>query len=72
MPKAIDLLRQGRDEELWQMCCGFLSLNIDEFMEIQERLLLSNWNYLINVLWVEKSCVAPAPGPSRSSGNLSR
>ena len=28
MPKAVELLRQGRSEELWQMCCGFLSLNL--------------------------------------------
>lgn len=40
MPKAVDLLRQGRNEELWQMCCGFISLNIDQFMTIQKRLLL--------------------------------
>ena len=40
MTRAIDLLRQGRNEELWQMCCGFLSLKIDEFMDIQKRLLL--------------------------------
>ncbi len=48
MPKAIDLLREGRDEELWQMCCGFLSLNIDQFMEIQERLLLKQLELLGN------------------------
>ena len=40
MPKAIDLLRQGRNEELWQMCCGFLSFDIEQFMAIQKRLLL--------------------------------
>ncbi|MFC1903776.1 GH3 auxin-responsive promoter family protein [Chloroflexota bacterium] len=40
MPKAIELLRQGRNEELWQMCCGFLSLNLEQFMAIQKRLLL--------------------------------
>lgn len=40
MLKAIDLLRQGRYEELWQMCCGFLNLDIEEFMEIQHSLLL--------------------------------
>ena len=40
MPKAVELLRQGRNEELWQMCCGFLSLNIEQFMTIQKRLLL--------------------------------
>jgi hypothetical protein len=40
MPKAVELLRQGKREELWQMCCGFLNLNINEFMDIQRRLLL--------------------------------
>jgi len=40
MPRAVELLRQGRDEELWQMCCGFLSLNLEQFMDIQKRLLL--------------------------------
>jgi len=40
MPRAVELLQQGRDEELWQMCCGFLSLNLEQFMAIQKRLLL--------------------------------
>ena len=40
MPKAVELLRQGRNEELWQMCCGFLSLTLEQFMSIQKRLLL--------------------------------
>jgi len=40
MVKAIDLFRQGRNEELWQMCCGYLKLSIDQFMAIQESLLL--------------------------------
>ncbi len=39
MPKAAELLRQGRNEELWQMCCGFLDLNLEQFMTIQKRLL---------------------------------
>jgi len=46
VPKAIELLRQGRNEELWQMCCGFLSLNINDFMDIQERLLLQQLELL--------------------------
>jgi hypothetical protein len=46
MPKAVELLRQGRNEELWQMCCGFLSLNLGEFMGIQERLLLEQLKLL--------------------------
>jgi hypothetical protein len=54
MPKAIDLLREGRNEELWQMCCGFLSLNIDEFMDIQRRLLLEQLELLNNCKLGEK------------------
>ncbi len=48
MPKAIELLEQGKGEELWQMCCGFIGLNISEFMEIQERLLLKQLELLGN------------------------
>ena len=40
MPKAIDLLRMGKQDEIWQMCCGYLNLNLAEFMAIQKRLLL--------------------------------
>lgn len=40
MVRPIDLLRQGRKEELWQMCCGFIDLNLEQFMSIQKRLLL--------------------------------
>ena len=40
MTKPIDLLRQGRKEELWQMCCGFIDLSLEQFMAIQKRLLL--------------------------------
>lgn len=36
----VSLLRQGREEELWQMCCGFLDLPLDRFMAIQRRLLM--------------------------------
>jgi hypothetical protein len=40
MSKIQELLRDGRDEELWQLCCGFIDLNIDQFMQIQKSLLL--------------------------------
>lgn len=46
MPRAVELLQQGRNEELWQMCCGFLSLNGEQFMAIQERLLLEQMELL--------------------------
>ncbi|MFC1846383.1 GH3 auxin-responsive promoter family protein, partial [Chloroflexota bacterium] len=35
-----ELLRQGRHGELWQICCGFLDLTLDQFMSIQKQLLL--------------------------------
>jgi len=40
MPTVKELLHAGRKEELWQMCCGFLDLSLDQFMVIQNRLLL--------------------------------
>ena len=41
MPTAYELLSQGKHEELWDMCCGYLKLTLEEFMQIQERLLLA-------------------------------
>jgi hypothetical protein len=38
--RPIDLLREGRKNELWDMCCGFIDLPMEEFMKIQKRLLL--------------------------------
>jgi len=46
MTTANELLRQGRTEELWQMCCGFLRLSLEEFMDVQERLLLEQISLL--------------------------
>jgi hypothetical protein len=40
MQKAGELLRQGKNEELWQMCCGYIHLDIQQFMSLQRRLLL--------------------------------
>lgn len=40
MSKINELLREGRHGELWQMCCGFLDLSLDQFMAIQRQLLL--------------------------------
>ena len=39
MTRPIDLLREGKKEELWKMCCGFLDLSLEQFMAIQKRLL---------------------------------
>ncbi len=48
MPSTLELLRQGRREELWQRCCGFIDLSIEEFMAIQRRLLLEQIELLKN------------------------
>ena len=48
MASPFDLLRQGRKEELWQMCCGFLDLSLEQFMAIQKRLLLEEIELLKN------------------------
>lgn len=40
MTTANDLIAQGRLSEVWEMYCGFLDLSLDDFMLIQERLLM--------------------------------
>ena len=37
--EIVRLIRQGRIEEVWQRCCGFIDLSLKDFMEIQRRLL---------------------------------
>jgi hypothetical protein len=46
--KIRELIRQGRRDELWQMCCGFLDLRLEQFMSIQKRLLLEQIGLLKN------------------------
>ncbi len=48
MIRPIDLLRQGKKEELWQMCCGFIDLTLEQFMTTQKRLLLEQIELLNN------------------------
>ena len=46
MTTAIELLRQGKRDELWQRSCGFIDLSIEEFMSIQNRLMLEQLTVL--------------------------
>jgi hypothetical protein len=39
MPKAIDLVLQDRYDETWKMCCGYVKMDLEQFMNIQKRLL---------------------------------
>lgn len=43
-----ELMKQGKKAEIWTKLCGHLDLNIDEYMEIQERLLFEQIGYLKN------------------------
>jgi hypothetical protein len=40
MTDAFQLIEEGRKDELWKRHCGFLSLSIGDFMDIQKRLML--------------------------------
>ncbi|MFC1953052.1 GH3 auxin-responsive promoter family protein [Chloroflexota bacterium] len=46
MAEIAELLRMGRSEEVWQKCCGFIDLTLEDFMKIQERLLLEQLEML--------------------------
>ncbi|MCX6003485.1 MAG: GH3 auxin-responsive promoter family protein, partial [Chloroflexi bacterium] len=41
-----ELLQQGKHEELWDRCCGFIDLSLESFMKIQKRLLLEQMELL--------------------------
>ncbi len=40
MPNIFDLLKEGKNKDVWRKCCGFIDLSMAEFMQVQERLLL--------------------------------
>lgn len=40
MAKLEQLLKERRTDEIWQLCCGFVDLTLDQFMSIQKNLLL--------------------------------
>lgn len=46
MTSLPQLIEQGRKDEIWMKYCGFFDLSIDEFMDIQERLLLEQLDLL--------------------------
>jgi hypothetical protein len=39
MESALQLLKDGRNKDLWDRCCGFYDLDIEQFMTIQKQLL---------------------------------
>jgi hypothetical protein len=38
--REAELFREGKYEELWERCCSFIDLRLEDFMGIQRRLLL--------------------------------
>ncbi len=58
MATAAELLRQGRKNELWNKYCGFFDLTIDEFMGIQERLLMEQLQ-LLGACELGKTIIGP-------------
>ncbi|MCJ7743889.1 MAG: GH3 auxin-responsive promoter family protein, partial [Dehalococcoidales bacterium] len=46
MSTLIELFRQGKHEELWRRCCGFIDLSLEDFMRIQRQLLLEQLELL--------------------------
>ncbi|MBA7600936.1 hypothetical protein ES703_07999 [subsurface metagenome] len=46
MTTEAELLVQGKNEELWQRCCSFIDLNLEDCMKIQRRLLLEQLELL--------------------------
>ena len=39
MATEAELIKQGKYDELWQRCCGFIDLSLEDFTRIQKRLL---------------------------------
>jgi hypothetical protein len=48
MSEVSELFQQGKDEELWQRCCGFIDMNPQNFMTVQRRLLFEQMQLLQN------------------------
>ena len=43
MSLTSELIRQGEKDKVWSRYCGHLDLSLKEFMQIQERLLLEQF-----------------------------
>jgi hypothetical protein len=46
MATTLELLREGRRDEIWHKYCGFVDLSMQQFMEIQNRLLMEQIDLL--------------------------
>ena len=46
MTQMRELIKRGNKEEIWQKCCEYIDLTMEEFMTIQNRLLLEQISLL--------------------------
>jgi len=46
MAKSVDVWESGNKKEIWNRYCSFLDLSVDEFMAVQEKLLMEHINLL--------------------------
>ncbi len=46
MATTLELLREGRRDEIWHKYCGFIDLSMEQFKEIQKRLLMEQIDLL--------------------------
>ncbi len=46
MAKSVDVWESGNQKEIWNRYCSFLDLSVDEFMAIQEKLLMDHISLL--------------------------
>ena len=46
MSTEVEMFQEGRYQELWQRCCGFIDLSIEDFMKVQKRLLIEQMELL--------------------------
>jgi len=54
LAKITELIKHHRYEELWQLCCGFIDLDIEQFMVIQRSLLHEQLHTLKNSIIAKK------------------
>lgn len=46
MATEAELFKEGNHQELWQRCCGFIDLRLEQFMDIQRSLLFEQLELL--------------------------
>lgn len=46
MSREAELFKEGKYGELWERCCSFIDLSLEEFMTIQQRLLVEQLEQL--------------------------